>query len=542
MVATVDRQRPGKRQQQNRRTRRHCRPDQQDVDQQAQRQTARADQQRPRVRGRRHAAREGEDQAQHHGQDGDTGADRRGIGDQLLPRGLDLFGGAADRLRAFARGGQRLGLGHRLVPGFLAVQLDHRSLALRRHVGAQARGLGALGVAAGQRRLAAHDTDLRQQHRAGDQRHGHAQVPGEGLAAGHGFTLGVAHGHGGCARRVQQGEGEGVHAVEHCQQDARQQRRLEQRADGHDRRLAQVGQRIGAARGDGARVLRGRVELAREGAQKHDHDRRRDDLSQRARRRDHARRQFRRIAVAQHRRQRQQAHRDHRRADDACRGGQERAHHHDRNRQAAGQRAEDPRHRGQQVVGDVRPLQHDAHQHEHQHRQQRLDALARDDAFVDAVDDEAHVAVERRLPALRKDRLSEARQFRVSEDRDGIRRDARGDELVVRLRPGVDGLVDQQPRAVERGDDAERDDAGAADGEGHRKARQDRRKEREKDDDQPDLDAVQSEKHFQRSLRVLCFRRLLRRARPCRGPGTCLPRQGLPSIPGTTGRRRRKRG
>ena len=79
-----------------------------------------------------------------------------------------------------------------------------------------------------------------------------------------------------------------------------------------------------------------------------------------------------RVVVAQHRRQRDQAHGDDGGADDAGGGRQQRADEDDRDAEAAGNRAEQLRHRHQQVLGDLRALQHDAHEHEQRNGDQRV--------------------------------------------------------------------------------------------------------------------------------------------------------------------------
>jgi hypothetical protein len=110
------------------------------------------------------------------------------------------------------------------------------------------------------------------------------------------------------------------------------------------------------------------------------------------------------------------AHGHHGRADDPGGGGEEGAHDHDGDGQTARQRAEDPRHGGQKLLGDLGAFQRDAHQDEHQNRQQRLDRLARDDALVHPVDDEGDIALHRLFPAAREQVFLDPRQLGVSED------------------------------------------------------------------------------------------------------------------------------
>ena len=66
---------------------------------------------------------------------------------------------------------------------------------------------------------------------------------------------------------------------------------------------------------------------------------------------------------------------------------------------------------------------------------------------------------------------------------------------------GVHRLVDQQPRPVQRGDDAEGDDPRPTDREGHGKPRQDRSEQAEERDDEADLDPVQTQHGPSRPLR-----------------------------------------
>jgi hypothetical protein len=79
-----------------------------------------------------------------------------------------------------------------------------------------------------------------------------------------------------------------------------------------------------------------------------------------------------RVVVAQHRGQRDQAHGDDGRADDAGGRGEQRADEDDRNAKAARHRAEQLRHGHQQVFGDLRALQHDAHEDEQRDGDERV--------------------------------------------------------------------------------------------------------------------------------------------------------------------------
>ena len=70
------------------------------------------------------------------------------------------------------------------------------------------------------------------------------------------------------------------------------------------------------------------------------------------------------ILVAQHHRQRNQPHGYYGRTDNAGRRGQQRADEHDGNSQTAANRTEQLRHRYQEVLGNLGPLQHDSHENE----------------------------------------------------------------------------------------------------------------------------------------------------------------------------------
>ena len=170
------------------------------------------------------------------------------------------------------------------------------------------------------------------------------------------------------------------------------------------RQRAQAGRAVGLA--DGARFLRqgrrpgradegdgdhvedveaGQREAGDEGAlvqvadaapelvgQDDQHQRRRDDLRQRARSGDDAARDAPVVAVAQHDRQRDQAHRDHRRGDHAGGGGEHRADQDHGERQAAAHRAEQLADGVEQVLGHAGALEDQAHEGEEGNRQQRL--------------------------------------------------------------------------------------------------------------------------------------------------------------------------
>ena len=115
--------------------------------------------------------------------------------------------------------------------------------------------------------------------------------------------------------------------------------------------------------------------------------------------------------------------------------------------------------------------------------------------LVHPVDDERNIAIKSHFPAAFEHRLRNPGQVRVPEDGDRVGLCARCQQITIGLRPGVDGLVYQQPRTVERGDDTKGNDPRPADGKGHRKTGQDASEEAEKDDDQADFDAIKSKKH-----------------------------------------------
>ncbi len=102
------------------------------------------------------------------------------------------------------------------------------------------------------------------------------------------------------------------------------------------------------------------------------HQRRRDDLRQRARGGDDAGGDAPVVAVAQHDRQRDQAHGDDRGGDDAGRRGQQRADQDDRIGEAAAHRAEQLPDRVEQVLGHAGSLEDQPHEGEERNRQQRL--------------------------------------------------------------------------------------------------------------------------------------------------------------------------
>ena len=115
------------------------------------------------------------------------------------------------------------------------------------------------------------------------------------------------------------------------------------------------------------------IDRARELVGENDqHDRRGNDLAERAGRRDRPGGERVRVVVAPHDGQRDQPHGHDGRADDAGGGGQQRADEDDGDAEAAGHRAEQLGHGDQQILGDPGPLQHDAHEHEQRNRDQRI--------------------------------------------------------------------------------------------------------------------------------------------------------------------------
>jgi hypothetical protein len=102
------------------------------------------------------------------------------------------------------------------------------------------------------------------------------------------------------------------------------------------------------------------------------HQRRRDDLRERARCRDDARSQSPVVAVAQHDRQRDQAHRNHRCRDDAGRRREQRADEDHRIGKAAADRAEYLTDGVEQVFGHAASFEHQSHEGKERNRQQRI--------------------------------------------------------------------------------------------------------------------------------------------------------------------------
>ena len=151
----------------------------------------------------------------------------------------------------------------------------------------------------------------------------------------------------------------------------RQRRRPRGFHDAHAHRVGRVQCRQRNARNEGARVhVADRLaELVRHDDQ---HQRRRDDLRQRARGRDDARREATVVAVAQHDRQRDEAHRDDRGRDDARGGRQQRADEDHRVGEAAAHRPEQLADGFEQVLGHAAALEDQPHEREERDREQRV--------------------------------------------------------------------------------------------------------------------------------------------------------------------------
>ena len=206
-------------------------------------------------------------------------------------------------------------------------------------------------------------------------------------------------------------------------------------------------------------------------------------------------RQFGRIPVAQHGGQGQQPHGDDGGADNTGRGGEKGAHHHNRDGQASRQGAEDAGHGGEQVLGDPRALQGNAHENEHGDGQEQLDGGAGKHPFVHPVDDECQDAEEGAIDTVLEDGNGQRRQVGVTEKGDRVFLHARADQRRVVVAAVVDDLLDEQSGLAQAGDDGKGDKGGPADGEGHGIPRQDPGKQAHQGDEEPDFDAVKSEHH-----------------------------------------------
>ena len=148
----------------------------------------------------------------------------------------------------------------------------------------------------------------------------------------------------------------------------------------------QVGDRDGFGREIARRELRLLIGGGNLVAQKDEHDRRRDDLPQRAGGADRSAGDRRSVTALEHGRQRQQPHRYHRGADDPRRCGEQRADHAHRDAEAAAQPAHEQSHGVQQRLGEFRALEHHPHEDEQRHRDEQV--VGHD--AVDAVGERLH--------------------------------------------------------------------------------------------------------------------------------------------------------
>ena len=233
------------------------------------------------------------------------------------------------------------------------MQLNHRRLAAFAHIRAQASGTAVVFHVGNKDRLAANHTATCAQNHRKDKGGRCGQKPCQRLIAGDQARIGRPHLNRRRLAWIEQGKAEGISSIKERQEDTWQNRGLEQGAHRKNRRLAQIGQRIGAARHLGAGFLACSIKVTHQCAQQNNHDRGRDDLAQSARGRNHTGCQFGRVVVAQHGWQGQEAHGHHSRPNDPRGGRKKRTHNHDRYRQTTGQRAKDARHGCQQVIGDL---------------------------------------------------------------------------------------------------------------------------------------------------------------------------------------------
>ena len=127
--------------------------------------------------------------------------------------------------------------------------------------------------------------------------------------------------------------------------------------------------------------------------EEHEHHAGRDDLSERPRRGDRARRHLGTVAAPEHGGQAEQAHGHDRRPHDTGGCAQQRAHDHDRHRESAPQPAEEQGHGLQHVLGQAGLLQHHAHVDEERHGEEdvvRHDAPDAQGQQVEEVRAEGH--------------------------------------------------------------------------------------------------------------------------------------------------------
>ena len=184
--------------------------------------------------------------------------------------------------------------------------------------------------------------------------------------------------------------------------DEKQEIEQHQRQPRHERAGEQVADRNRLRREDALGELRGLKRIVELVAEQHQHGRGRQDLRERRGRRHRAGGEALVVAVAQHRRQRDQRDGDDGGADHALGGGEQHADQHDRDAEAAGQRAEQPAHRFEQILGDARALQHHAHEDEQRDREQHRVGHHAEDALRQRVEEAEVHRAERRGRAAAK--------------------------------------------------------------------------------------------------------------------------------------------
>src|SRR5262245_47236541 len=198
--------------------------------------------------------------------------------------------------------------------------------------------------------------------------------------------------------------------------------------DAHAQRVRAEQQHLHQARapGAGVHVADRAAELIGEDDQ---HQRRRDQLGDRSRRRDHAGRVLHVVAVAHHHRQRDETHRDHRRRHRSGDRAEDRPDDDHRVAEASAHRAEQLAEAVEQVLGEAAALEDRAHQREEGDREQSV------------VGEDAEHALGQRL------HQAEVEEPRV--DRDEAERQAhRGERERHRV---ADQHEDDQPREHQRG-------------------------------------------------------------------------------------------
>ena len=186
-----------------------------------------------------------------------------------------------------------LGLGrNRAIPFFLPMQLDHRGLTLRRHVCAQF-GLQRLVCdCVDANILRSDDIGGVKSHHASDDGHWHYHKPEPLMTCCRAVALACQLGNGRGIFRSDHRIAKGVCSIKEGKHHTRQDCGLKQGAHGQNRRFPQIRQCIGTAGKICAFFLRGRIQIPGKGAEQYDNDRWRNDLAQRARRRDDTRGEF----------------------------------------------------------------------------------------------------------------------------------------------------------------------------------------------------------------------------------------------------------